>query len=147
MGRLRMSGSPERYVLTLRPRLTGPVGLLCFAAFLLALSSTVLGVVSWQHGWWVVLPLWGLTALAARAAINLIKNRGRLFLAIAPEEFNFAGNTIARSDVVAVKKARELHFKGVRVQISPEAWVGISARDHEPGRVIDAFRAQGYPVY
>jgi hypothetical protein len=118
------------------------------------LVGVFLGLVGWvaleagtlRYAWWIVLPLWCLAALQGLAGFMLLRHRRMLVLQLTPEQFSFGETTIRHFQVTAVRTYRDLHFKGVRVDLGSDAWMPISATHHEPGRVIKAFREQGYPV-
>lgn len=142
---VRAESTPSSTI-ALRPRLAGPFGSIAFAAFLGLVGYITLEAGTWTGAWWIVVPIWGFAALQVWNGVKLLKYRKDLSLYVTPERVTIGDTTMRRSQVTAVRKYKDLHFKGVRVDFGPEAWLPISATHHEPGRVMRVFRQQGYPA-
>ena len=126
--------------------MTGPVGLMCLSAVLAALGWLVVKATSWDYAWWIALPIWVLAVGHSSAGVKLLRHRQGLFLRMTPDMFSFGRKTVHRSQVTSVQRYKDLHFKGVRVDLAADEVIPISATHHAPRRVMDAFRKLGYPV-
>jgi hypothetical protein len=129
----------------LLPSLVEPIGIAFASVFL-----SFLGVRTFQAGglsvWWAEIPLFGLAYLLAVGAIRGFRNRRQLRLEVDQHSLSFANEAVTRKEVVKVAYHKELLFKGVRIDLLDDKWMGIPHHLHKPKRVLATLKSHGYPI-
>ena len=132
-------------VTVLTPSLAEPIGVGLASAFL-----CFLGVRTLQAGglslWWAALLPFGLGYLLAVAAVRGVRNRRELRIEVDQHSLSFGSNAVTRKEVLKASYHKELLFKGIRVDLLDDKWMGIPHHFHAPKRVLAALRSHGYPV-
>jgi hypothetical protein len=101
--------------------------------------------VAWQ-AWWAVIGLAVMATFALAGALNVVMLRPGLIIEVGPDGFRAGDAKIQRESVVAVRRYKDLRFKGVLIDLVDGQSLRVPAHVHHPVDVLKAFRRHGYPV-
>jgi hypothetical protein len=101
--------------------------------------------VAWDV-WWAVVGLVVMATLALAGALNVLVLRPRLIIEVGDDGFRAGDAKIERESVAAIRRYKDLYFKGVLIDLVDGRSLRVPAHVHHPVDVLKAFRRHGYPV-
>ncbi len=130
----------------LRPSVAMPGCLALTGVFLAMLGRLTLQAAGFRDAWWAIVPLWALAAWILFTVVKVLRNRYLLSIEVTTESLTVGKVAVTRKEVTAVRRYKELMFKGVRLDLLDGRWLGIAHQHHQAPRLLRVLREHGYPV-